>query len=177
MTMTQAWDKQWYEPGADSQRLNQRELLALVGTEGNAMSEWTAIAPAWTEAQGYNEDGTPKLTMEQQAVALMSCIQDGNTEDARNHCKELLTRLKGFNPDWSELEATQQSLRDHMALVRAAQESEQRFRAEVAAALRELQSVWQRRMSSAEDGVMESTLRDVLDELNTTVAKLGLEGR
>lgn len=42
-----------------------------------------------------------------------------------------------FNPDWSKLEATQQSLRDHMALVNAAQEREQQFRATVAAALPE----------------------------------------
>ncbi len=45
-----------------------------------------------------------------------------------------------FNPDWSELKATQQSLREHMALLKAAQESEQRFREQVAAAMRELRA-------------------------------------
>lgn len=82
---------------------------------------------------------------------------------------------KGFNPDWSLPEATAESLREHMALAKAAQESEQQFRATVAAALRELRDMWQRRKNSAEDKVMESTLRDVLDELDATIAKLGLE--
>lgn len=47
-------------------------------------------------------------------------------------------------------------------------------RATVAAALRELRDVWQRRKNTVEDTVMEIVLRDVLDELDTTVAALGL---
>lgn len=44
----------------------------------------------------------------------------------------------GLDPDWDLLEATQESLREHMAITTAAQASERRFREEVAAALRKV---------------------------------------
>ena len=55
-------------------------------------------------------------------------------------------------------------------LTRAIDQTEAAF----AAALRELRGAWQRRKNAVEDAIMEIALGDVLDELDATVAKLGL---
>lgn len=54
---------------------------------------WTVTVPAWDSQQGYNANGTPALTVEQQAVALASCLQAGSREDAASHCRELAKKL------------------------------------------------------------------------------------
>lgn len=54
---------------------------------------WTVTVPAWDSQQGYNANGTPALTVEQQVVALASCLQAGSREDAASHCRELVKRL------------------------------------------------------------------------------------
>ncbi len=56
--------------------------------------EWTVTAPTWQPAQGYNPDGTPKLTLMQQVCALGACITGGHLEDAANHCRHLLSDLQ-----------------------------------------------------------------------------------
>lgn len=99
---------------------------------------------------------------------------------------EARAAAKPFTPDWSLLEATQASLREHMAALKAAQESEQRFREQVAAALRELrariaaESVsltpenaagYSRDIADAGNAAVELALQHV----DATIAKLGLE--
>lgn len=94
---------------------------------------------------------------------------------------------KPFTPDWSLLRATQASLREHMAALKAAQEPERAFREQVAAALRELrariaaESVsltpenaagYSRDIADAENATVELALHHV----DATIAALGLGG-
>lgn len=55
-----------------------------------------------------------------------------------------------FSVDWSLLKATQESLREHMALAKATQERERQFRATVAAAMRELREKIRQRIAGSE---------------------------
>ena len=77
-------------------------------------------------------------------------------------------QIPPVTPDWDLLEATQTSLREQTAALKAAQESEQRFREQVAAALKEL-----RARIAAERSAL---FAPVLDEIDATIAKLGLGG-
>lgn len=151
---------------------------------------WTITVPAWNERQGYDADGTPSLTLEQRAVALASCLKCGSHEDAVNHCRELARVLvsdaareevtreaarrleRPFNPDWSQLEAANESLREHKAMVRAAQESEQRFRARVAAALAKLREEFQQREGEGASDLWRAAFWTAGSYLGTTIAAL-----
>lgn len=81
-----------------------------------------------------------------------------------------------FSVDWSLLRATQDSLREHMAIAKAAQESERAFREQVAAALGELQAKLDSMMFDKRHATPFEALQKAQAELRATIAKLGLGG-
>lgn len=79
-----------------------------------------------------------------------------------------------FTPDWDLLEGANKSLREHMALAKAARESEQRFREQVAAALKELRAELvadANAMATHGSGTSSCTIEDAFDA--TIAALLG----
>lgn len=79
-------------------------------------------------------------------------------------------RDAAFNPDWSLLEAANKSLREHMAMVRAAQELEQQFRARVADALAELRDEVQVALTEELNAHVLRT--KIIGKLDDTIAAL-----
>ncbi len=81
-----------------------------------------------------------------------------------------------FSVDWSLLRATQDSLREHMAIAKAAQESERAFREQVAVALEELRGLINLEFIGDEFSDYNEGLRDALRHVDATIAALGLGG-
>lgn len=128
--------------------------------------------------------------------ACVFAIDEDNPSDVANHQKLASAAwnkrvaipratTQPFTPDWSLLEATQDSLRGHIAALKAAQEREQQFREQVAAALRELRARiaservsltpenaagYSRDIAEAENATVELALQHV----DATIAALGL---
>lgn len=82
---------------------------------------------------------------------------------------------KGFYPNWSLLQTTQESLRDHQALVKAAQEQERQFRTTAAAALRELRAQIEEESDKFDSGLESWPYDHCRQMLDATITKLGLE--
>lgn len=80
-----------------------------------------------------------------------------------------------FSVDWSLLRATQDSLCEHMAALKAAQESERAFREQVAAALEELRAKIEAESDTFDSG-LDSWPYHCRQMLDATIAALGLGG-
>ena len=119
-------------------------------------------------------------TIQAHDVRFESCDRDGQEfcdclERAVDQL-EATVATKPFTPDWSLLEATQASLREHMAIAKAAQESERAFREQVAVALEELRGLINLEFIGDEFSDYNEGLRDALRHVDATIAALGLVG-
>lgn len=91
--------------------------------EANTMIEYPDLAVALTlhnDGVCYAEIVTDDLLDQEHRYIHESKLKE--LEEKNEYLKEQLKQLANFNPDWDILKATQESLREHMRLIKSIEE-------------------------------------------------------